>query len=123
MCSDLALQEYPDILIVYSNNIVCYTADDMFAEIRTIVLVCCKGTGYAGIASKAPKKGYVTIKKWRIKSPGAVSFHVPVDRPYKLDTRLLPEMETRYQKNKIHWEDVCTETRYHGVIPLPRGNT
>ena len=120
MDDNQAMQLYPDILIVYSNNIQCYTMDDMFNEIRTIVLVCCKGVGYAGIASKAPRKGYLTIKKWRIEYPGAVSFCLPIERPYKLDVRLLPEMERRYQRNKVHWVPIDKETRYHGIIPLPR---
>lgn len=120
MNDNTAMQQYPDILIVYSNNVLAMEQQEMFGEIRTIVLVCCKDVGFVGVAQKAPKKGYVTIKKWRIVSPGAVSFHIPNDRPYKLDVRLLPEMLARYEKNKAHWEAVCKETRYHGVIPLPR---
>lgn len=120
MQDNLAIQSYPDILIIYSNNILCLESKDMFEEVRTIVLVCCDGTGFAGIAKKAPTKGYLTIKKWRIVHPGAVSFHIPNDRPYKLDVRLLPVLQSRYQRNPAHWEDVCTETRYHGIIPLPR---
>lgn len=120
MDNNIAMEHYPDILIVYSNNILAMEQVEMFEEVRTIVLVCCKDVGFAGIAKKAPQKGYVTIKKWKIEHPGAVSFHIPNDRPYKLDVRLLPEMLARYERNKVHWETVCKETRYHGIIPLPR---
>jgi hypothetical protein len=119
----IAMQTYPEIQIVYSNNVVCYEQSDMLGQIRTFVLIPAQGNGFVAIAKKCPGQGYCTLKRWKLDPTASVSFHLDINVSYKLDARLLPEMVTRYNKRPKDWGEVSRETRYPGIIQVPRGTT
>lgn len=119
----IAMQTYPEIQIVYSNNVVCYEQSDMLGQIRTFVLIPAQGVGYVAIAKKCTGKGYCTLKRWKLDQTASVSFYLDINLSYKLDVRLLPEMQARYQQRENDWDEVKRVARYPGIIPVPRGTT
>jgi hypothetical protein len=117
------MQTYPEVQIVYSNNVVCYEQKDMLGQIRTFVLIAAQGQGFVSIAKKSPGEGYCTLKRWKLDQTAAVSFYLDINTSYKLDVRLLQEMFVRYEKRPKDWDEVSRQVRYQGTMPVPRGTT
>jgi hypothetical protein len=103
MVENIALQQYPSIIISCSNNMAIIQDTPKMGKDRTFVLVCSWGIGFVEFAKKVVGEwGYETVK-WLVPYPCAVSFSVPGDKPYRIEVRQVGRFEEQYQGNKDDW--------------------
>lgn len=115
--------EYEKIVIVHSSNLRVYEQHSFFADTRTFVLICSKGTGYVAIGAKVRDWGYVTLRRWSIEYPGGFSFSIPATGTFHLKCVSADLLLKRYQNVQTPWEAISRHTRSHAVLPVTRGHT
>lgn len=118
-----AIQHFPSVRLLYSNNVLCYEQQDAQLEIRTFVLVCCQGKGFVVVLRREPGQTYQAVKQWTLQDGAGLSFHMPYQMTYALDVRLLEEMVRSYRQNPNAWTDLDRSTRFDGLMPITRGTT
>lgn len=123
MQGDIEYQMRPDIILVHSPNIAILEQKSFMSQERTLCLVCTGEHGFAAVGARAPKKGYITIERWLIHYPGAVSFCVPNSKLMSIQQVSLEALKTRYQSEQECWCTIRNATRYHAVTLIPPGNT
>jgi len=116
-------QKYKEITIVYSNNLRCYEQQNFLDDTRTFVLITTNTKGYVAVGAKVKDWRYITLRRWVIEYPGALSFAIPSVSLFRLKTVSVTALVERYQDVRAEWETVSREKRSHVVLAVPHGNT